>query len=109
MRKKFEVFALLIVTICIIWAYGNAKAGSLLTRVKCMPASNVIKGKSLCQRLRICSQLYKSGKPKGNLRNHFLLMYKSEHKTSLSYGQYVNYAYTTDRTKLHLKEIVLEE
>jgi hypothetical protein len=87
MRKEFEVFALLIVSIYIIEAYGNAKASSLLTRVNCMPAFNVIKGKSLRQRLRICSQLYKSGKPKGNLRNHFLLMYKREHKTSFSYGQ----------------------
>jgi len=38
--------ALYIFTIYVTEAYGNAKAGSLLTRVKCMPASNMIKGKS---------------------------------------------------------------
>lgn len=41
-----NVCVLYIFTIYVTEAYGNAKAGSLLTRVKCMPASNMIKGKS---------------------------------------------------------------
>jgi hypothetical protein len=100
MRKEFPVFTLFIVIISIIYAYDKAKAGSLLTRVKCMPASSVIKGKSLRQGLRICSQLHESGNPKGNLRNHFLLMSKRELKTRLSYGQYVKYVYISHTIKI---------
>jgi hypothetical protein len=100
MRKEFEVFMLFIVIISIIYAYGNAKASSLLTCVKCKPACNVIKGKSLRQGLRICNQLYEPDNPKGNLRNHFLLMSKRELKTSLSCGQYVKYVCTSHTIKI---------